>query len=229
MSLFICTDHAALSSWNTFDISDQMMMEILLTASDTDYNRTAFGGDASDACTWQAVECDASRDVCSIDWDVRRIAIRGSVDFHMLPGKLRKFSIITQDCHGEMRTDALPPNLEAFSARECHFTGTADLRNLPGSLQVVFIAQNRITAVENLVNLPASLHFLKIDECELLDTNSLWVGKIPQGSRLHLDVIGCGFENLALEDPNDHACARLCYRNDDGDDSESDGHDSESS
>ena len=157
MSLFICTDHAALSRCNTFDLSDQMMMEIPLTASDTDYNRTAFGGDASDACTWRAVECNDSRDVCSIDLDVRRIAIRGSIDFHMLPRKLRKFAIMTQDCHGEMRTDALPPNLEAFSARECHFTGTADLGNLPRSLQVLFIADNRITAVENLVNLPPSL------------------------------------------------------------------------
>ena len=182
-------------------LSETQVMELFFVPDDYDYAREHLEGDASDACTWTGLECNAHQQVERIDWLDYMVDIAGEINFSMFPCHLRALLLINQEIRGEVSLVALPMTIEDIQVEYCRVKGTLDLGSLPQNLKSLVFICNGLTGLVNVLNLPATLKHVQINECRV-QPKSLYIGKLPSKD-LRIDLYDCGITVMILEDDGD--------------------------
>ena len=183
-------------------LTDHHLMELFFTPDDPEDARSRLSGDPDDACTWLEVACDDEGNVGEIDWPWRFVQLSGSINFQMLPRRLKLLNLSYQELVGEIDLQALPDTMEELYLRSCHFTGTLDFGNLPRGFMGLHVMKNKISALINLVNLPRDFDYFRIAEDNLQHTD-LYVGALPEGTDYEINLISCGIDSVTYENPED--------------------------
>ena len=182
-------------------LSQQQMMELFFTPDDYDVARVQLKGAEDDACSWHEVQCDEAKNITKIEWLSTSIRLQGSLNFSMLPPKLKSLSMYLQDLIGEVNVCALPQKMEYFGIQACRFTGTLDLGSLPRTLHHVYIMDNKITGIVNLCNLPEGLQMFQVRDSNVEQAH-LHIGALP-ASKLEIRLEKCKIASITYDDPSD--------------------------
>ena len=162
-------------------LSDQTMMEMLAEDLSVHFKKWVYNrrNGYKDACTWSGVTCDGdgrvveislnahhgTANLCYIPHEVASFALRGqhcegTVETHLLPAKLRKFTVPTQKLSGTLDMTKLPDTLISFDISRNEFTGSFDLQVLPALLEELKATSNQLSGEIVLTSLPESLRVL---------------------------------------------------------------------
>ena len=188
-------------------LSDQQMVELFFTSADYEASRLQLQGEADDACTWRGVTCTDGHRVEKIYWHDSCVAVKGDINFRMLPPQLRGLNLHNQDLFGQVDTSALPEKMELISVEMCQVSGTLDLGSLPRTLVELHFIENFISAIVSFCDLPESLEYLNIEEANITE-KEISIGKLP-ASKLILRLEGCLFQDVILEDESDNMRVRI--------------------
>ena len=198
---FHCDDSTPFGRADPLTLSDQIRMELFFTPNDNGKSRKQLGGDIDDACTWAGIHCEDAAEIFQIEWQHAFVQIFGSIDFRMLPSRVRHVTIAFEDLTGEVDTAVLPESLEYFRLHKCLFYGTIDVGKIPKNVQTFYILQNNITALRDIDEIPERLQWLEIREAHI-ENKKVRVCKLP-ARKIKL-TFGCyRREDIVLEDEAD--------------------------
>ena len=206
-----------------FSLTQQQLMELLVSGLKDKDSIFESEFPPPDACTWSKVECDSKRDVRAIRWARREL--RGSIDLQFLPLRLEYLDIGRNHLKGSIDVGNLPPQMFYVSFTQNNFLGTVDLTKfsvfldnfdcaanvlsgsldltkLPAGMRSLALSMNRFTGSVDLTALPACLEALYLDGNRLC--GKLDLGALPLGLQL-LDLENNDFEEIL----NFNACSGL--------------------
>ena len=115
---------------------------------------------------WFGIVCQSSR-VEQIDWTIRRMRIKPSIDLNWLPSTLRRVSISHSQWTSEVSTRLLPRQARAILFPRCKIGGTVDLTMLPPLLESLDLSYNEITGTVRLTKLPRTMYSIDLMGCPI--------------------------------------------------------------
>ena len=154
--------------------------------------------EATPACEWRYVLCNAEKQVTSLGWDNKLFEdetdeggsefpiLDGPLLWEYIPHTLILFTAYVQDLSGPVPLSVLPNCLTKFNIRTNECSGQLDLIHLPSALEILDLRNNQFEGTIDLTRLPAHL------KCLYLGGNNL------SGS-LDLTHVSENVQNINLE------------------------------
>ena len=131
-------------------------------------------------CSWKGVNCTASQDVESVDWN--GLNLRGTLDIRFLPLTLIALRARENMLQGSLPFEDLPPSIQTLSLQSNEFMGTVNLTVLPEEIRGIYLRANRLCGSIDLTQLPQSLQILSLSDNEL--SGSLLIHDLSENIQL---------------------------------------------
>ena len=164
-------------------LDDRTRMDLLISTLNEESQRLAKNADTNeeipdDACQWESIICDESKNIIEIDWSYADIG--GEVSLDLLPEHLRwadisafEMAVDEPKLIGTISTALLSKSLVHLDMHCNLFYGSVDLTTLPGRMQLFHVWVNNISGEADLSELPPTMEDLSLSRCQFSGTIDL--------------------------------------------------------
>mmetsp|Transcript_5079 Transcript_5079/g.7589 ORF Transcript_5079/g.7589 Transcript_5079/m.7589 type:complete len:215 (-) Transcript_5079:22-666(-) len=181
--IFLFSVDTSLGRIENASLSQQTLMEVLISKIDNTEMILRDTGEIDDIFTWKNVAFTTDKEVEEIDWSYWWLT--GTFDIQWLPPTLRILSVWRNHLKGEIDFTNLPASMTHLDLSENEFFGSVDLRSLPSGMIEFDVGKNSFSGSISLQSLPVGIQKLYLHNNSLEGETGF--GSLPE-SLVDLDL-----------------------------------------
>ena len=207
--LLLCQSmDSALGKVDRNSMTQQSLMEILVSEWKEQSNFQASNGDFFDATKWRGIKCDIEDNIVSVSWIDWFWARNegGTLDLQWLPCTVTRFAVTGSRLEGTVDMISLPRNLEYLFLDRNDLYGTIDIPSAPNPIKKLILYENHFHGTLNLLCIPPHAEVIQLNNNKF--HGCVVIGNLPPSLR-DLCLRENDFKGIAYRNEGDQGDSRI--------------------